>query len=202
MNRRIVQRNLVDTHLTVHHMARPTTAPPATFFPPLVVGTMMRRVCAGSPRLAMLVPLLLAAIIAAGSPARAQTSTENTYRSATTRQPQLQLDHGQRWPVDVALRDGMQRIHVVVNWMQRMQVDGTLSTRQSRAATVSIEDSVDAIVKDPPRGAGIDSNLHILLARVLDADGLSQLLDALALYPRYFDDPQWQPVQHIPPADH
>lgn len=100
------------------------------------------------------------------------------------------------------MREGMRRIRAVTLWMQHAQIDGPLSARQSRAAAASIEDSVAAIVEHPPRGAGIDANLHILLARVLAADGLPQLLDTLDLYPRYFNDPGWQPVRRNAPSAH
>jgi len=46
----------------------------------------------------------------------------------------------------------------------------------------------------------MDANLRLLLGRVLAADGLPQLLDTLELYPRYFDDPGWQPLTANPPA--
>lgn len=96
----------------------------------------------------------------------------------------------------------MRRIRAVTLWMQHAQIDGPLSARQSRAAAASIEDSVAAIVDHPPRDAGIDPNLHILLGRLLAADGLPQLLDALDLYPRYFNDPGWQAVGRNVPSDH
>lgn len=155
----------------------------------------------GYLRWALLVSLLVAAL--AGAPAsRAQAVAGDTHRPRVTAQRQLQLDRGQRWPADVALREGMRRIRAVALWMQQAQAEGALSIRQSRAATASIEDSVAAIVDHPSRGADMDTNLHLLLGRVLSADGLPQLLDALELYPRYFADPDWQPLTANPPAGH
>lgn len=155
-------------------------------------GTAMGRARSGCSRLALLVFLLLAAL--AGTPAsRAQAAAGDTQRPRAASR-QLQLDHGQRWPADPALREGMRRIRAVALWMQQAQAEGALSTRQSSAATASIEDSVAAIVDHPPRGDGMDANLRLLLGRVLTADGLPQLLDALELYPRYFADPDWQPL--------
>ncbi len=152
----------------------------------------------GSLRFGLLV-LLLVASMAGWSPSLAQSNAGGTPSPAVSGQRQLQLDHGQRWPTDVALREGMRRIRAVALWIQSSEADGPLSARQSRATAASIEDSVAAIVEHPPRGAGIDANLHILLARILAADGLAELLDALELYPRYFDDPGWQPVERNPP---
>jgi hypothetical protein len=149
--------------------------------------------------LALFVFLLIAAL--AGTPlSRAQAAAGDTRRPHATAPRQLQLDHGQRWPADPALREGMRRIRAVALWMQQAQAGGSLSVRQSRAATASIEDSVATIVDHPPRGGGMDANLRLLLGRVLAADGLPQLLDALKLYPRYFDDPGWQPLTANPPA--
>lgn len=164
---------------------------------PCAVGA--RRARSGYSRLALFVFLLIAAL--AGTPSsRAQAAAGDTHRPRAAAPRQLQLDHGQRWPADPALREGMRRIRAVALWMQEAQAEGALSTRQSRAATASIEDSVAAIVDHPPRSDGMDANLRLLLGRVLAADGLPQLLDALELYPRYFDDPDWPPAPDAPPA--
>jgi hypothetical protein len=138
-------------------------------------------------------PLLVAALVGA-PPSLAQAADTATDHPVATAPRQLQLNHGQRWPADTALREGMRRIRAIALWMQHAQADGSLSTRQARAVAASIENSVAAIVDRPPRGNGMDANLHLLLGRVLAADGLPSLLDALELYPRYFADPDWQPV--------
>lgn len=151
------------------------------------------RVHRGCLHWVLLVSLTVAASVG-GSPSRAQAVAGDTQRPRSSAPHQLTLDHGQRWPADAALREGMRRIRAIALWMQHAQADGPLSVRQSRAATASIEDSVAAIVDHPPRRGGMDANLHLLLGRVLAADGLPSLLDALELYPRYFADPDWQPV--------
>lgn len=164
-------------------------------------GMTVGRVRSGYSRWVLLVSLLVAAL--AGAPSsRAQDTAVDTPRPRATAPRQLQLDRGQRWPADTALREGMRRIRAVALWMQHAQADGPLSVRQSRAATASIEDSVAVIVDHPSRGDGIDANLRLLLGRVLAADGLPQLLDALELYPRYFTDPDWQPLTASAPAGH
>lgn len=150
----------------------------------------------GYLRWALLLPLAVAAL-AGWPPSRAQAAADAARYSAA----QLQLDHGRRWPADAALRMGMRRIRAIALWMQQAQADGPLSARQAHAVTTAIEDSVAAIVEQPPRGTGADANLHRLLARILAADRLPQLLDALSLYPRYFDDPDWAPAApDAPPA--
>lgn len=155
----------------------------------------------GCLRWALLVSVLIAALTTA-HPSRAQAAAGDAHRPRAAAQRQLQLDRGQRWPADATLREGMRRIRAVALWMQQAQAEGALSVRQSRAATASIEDSVAAIVEHPSRGAGMDANLHLLLGRVLSADGMPQLLDALELYPRYFADPDWQPLTANPPTGH
>lgn len=190
-------RNVVDGRVTrrctTTHAEVPTTFRPKTMADVAAERTRFRYL-----RVVLLAPLMFAAI-AGWSPSRAQATTGDAHQPRATGLRQLQLDHGQRWPADVALREGMRRIRAVALWMQSTQANGPLSARQSRAASASIEDSVAAIVEHPPRSAGIDANLHTLLARVLAADGLAELLDTLDLYPRYFDDPGWLPVEHNPP---
>jgi hypothetical protein len=161
----------------------------------------MGRARSAYSRLALFVFLLIAAL--AGTPSsRAQAAAGDTHRPRAAALRQLQLDPGQRGPADPALREGMRRIRAVALWMQQAQAEGALSIRQSRAATASIEDSVAAIVDHPSRGDGMDANLHLLLGRVLSADGLPQLLDALELYPRYFADLDWQPLTANPVDGH
>lgn len=153
-----------------------------------------RRACPGAARVAVFGSLLVA-VMAGPSASHAQAAPADPPRRTATGQNSLQLNHGARWPADAALSEGMQRIRAVALWMQHTQVDGVLSARQSRAAARSIESSVAAIVEHPSRGAAVDANLHLLLGRILSADGLPQLLDALELYPRYFNDPGWRPME-------
>lgn len=197
----IASQILVDERDSTRSTVRGAAAVPTTSRPGTTAGMAVGRVCSGLPRMALLASLVVAAT-ATCLPSRAQSIAGGTHRVDVTGQPQrqLQLDHGRRWPADATLREGMRRIRAVALWMQSTQADGPLSARQSRAASASIEDSVAAIVEHPSRGARIDTNLHTLLARVLAADGLTELLDTLDLYPRYFDDPGWQPVEHRPPA--
>ncbi len=198
MKQLIAPRNPVDERTSARHLARGTTTVPATGCPT----TVTRRTRSRFPRLALLVSLLAAAM-AGSPPSHAQASAADVDRPAVSGQQPLQLDHGERWPTDVTLREGMRRIRAVAGWIQNAEIGGPLSARQSRAAATSIEDSVAFIVEHPPRGAEIDANLHILLARVLAADGrLPQLLDALELYPRYFNDPEWQPLERNVSSDH
>lgn len=198
-------KDLIPPQILVHerdhtrHTMQSAAPVPSPSRPVTTAGMAAGGVCHGLARTALLTALAVATM-AAGLPSRAQSIAGVTHRVDATGQHQLQLDHGQRWPADVTLREGMRRIRAVALWMQSTQADGPLSARQSRAASASIEDSVAAIVEHPPRSAGIDANLHTLLARVLAADGLEQLLDTLDLYSRYFDDPGWQPVKHNPPA--
>ncbi|WP_447736166.1 cytochrome c [Rhodanobacter soli] len=140
---------------------------------------------------------MLALLVATAAPDWAAAGTipvDGSLRRRGIAGQQLQLDHGRPWRTDASLREGMERIRAVVAWMQQAQASGPLSARQSRAATGSLEDSVVMIVSQSRHEPGADANLHLLLGRLLDADGLPQMLDVLELYPRYFDHPGWQPI--------
>jgi hypothetical protein len=109
---------------------------------------------------------------------------------------------GERWATDAPLREGMLRI--------RAAVAATLASHGDRhldpAVGVQLAEAVDAAVvylfancRLPPQA---DANLHLLLARIMDAAaalrsdaqaeaGLVRLLEALEAYPHYFDHPGW-----------
>jgi hypothetical protein len=140
---------------------------------------------------------MLALLVATAAPdwaAAGTTPVDGSFHRHGIAGQKLQLDHGRPWRTDASLREGMERIRAVVAWIQQAQTDGPLSARQHRAAASSLEDSVATIVSQPRREPGGDANLHLLLGRLLAAEGLPQMLDVLELYPCYFDHPGWQPI--------
>lgn len=126
--------------------------------------------------------------------AQAHSSIEHQAHQQLATQ-QLELDHGRLWSTDASLREGMERVRAAAADSARQAGSGEqITTRQSRALAASIQDSVAFMVTHCHLQPRADANLHMLLGRLLAADGLPQVLDVLDLYPRYFAHPGWQPI--------
>ncbi|MDE2248362.1 MAG: hypothetical protein KGJ96_07295 [Xanthomonadaceae bacterium] len=126
--------------------------------------------------------------------AQAHSSSEHHAHQQLATQ-QLELDHGRLWRTDASLREGMERVRAAAADSARQAGSGEqMTARQSRALAASIQDSVAFMVTHCHLQPEADANLHILLGRLLAADGLPQVLDVLDLYPRYFAHPGWRPI--------
>lgn len=116
----------------------------------------------------------------------------------------LKLNAGAKWPIDAPLRDGMQRIHSLV---EASSADATLMPEQATATSNGVRQQVDYLIANCKLSAEADAVLHVLIAELLagadalekpesSAQGLDQIRQALAQYPLYFDHPGW-PSAHI-----
>lgn len=141
------------------------------------------------------VPALVLAACMFCPPARAQSPhARGACLQLAPAQPELELDHGRPWRTDAPLRAGMERIRATVVRARQAQAGAAMSVAQSQALAAAIERDVGLIVRHARPGPGADVNVHILLGRLLAADGVSQMLEVLDLYPRYFAHPGWRPV--------
>ncbi|MFC4525258.1 DnrO protein [Dyella halodurans] len=106
-----------------------------------------------------------------------------------------------RWPADAPLRDGMASIHTALQQLRHYEM-GHMSERLAMDRISMIEDaaaSIFAHCKLPPQQ---DELLHGMLVHLLaaaqkfkqdphDVAELAAMREAVAAYPRYFDDPGW-----------
>ena len=115
----------------------------------------------------------------------------------------LKLNAGAKWPIDAPLREGMQRIH---NLIEATSADATLMPEQATATSNGVRQQVDYLIANCKLSAEADAVLHVLIAELLagadalakpesSAQGLDQIRQALAQYPRYFDHPDWPPAE-------
>ena len=111
----------------------------------------------------------------------------------------LTLNAGAKWPIDAPLREGMQRIHSLI---EATSANTTLTPEQAIATSNGVRQQVDYLIANCKLSAEADAVLHVLIAELLagadalvkpesSAQGLDQLRQALAQYPRYFDHPDW-----------
>lgn len=126
---------------------------------------------------------------------------EGTHQEAIT----LQLDHGKPWATDASLRQGMERVYKAVSLAQTASVDGVLNKAVAQTLSAEIDGSLAFMFEHCRLDPEADANLHILLERLMhasdslkeslsSADGLSEALNVLEIYPHYFAHPEWTPV--------
>jgi hypothetical protein len=148
--------------------------------------------------------LLIVALLAWLAPAHAQSvQNEHTDHGTLT----LELDNGRRWTTDAPLRAGMERIRdAVVTTNVESQHAGGLDEQKAERLAAVVENAIVYMISNCRLEPRADANLHMLLARLSGgaaairadpkpASGLALLIDALAVYPRYFEHAGWNPVE-------
>ena len=106
-----------------------------------------------------------------------------------------------RWPADVALRDGMGRIHVALEELRHYEM-GHMDATMALDRVGLIEQAAADIFARCKLPEDRDAVLHHMLVPLLAAaqalkahpDDMAQvqaMRDAVAAYPRYFADPGW-----------
>jgi hypothetical protein len=119
----------------------------------------------------------------------------------------LKLDGAKKWATDASLRSGMAAIHTAFAADHPAIHAGTATDAQYDALAASIETQVNAIVANCKLPPAADANLHYVVADLMQGvslmrgkdpqrtrhDGAALVHGALRAYPKYFDDPDWQP---------
>lgn len=136
----------------------------------------------------------------------AATAGEHGHEYAGHETVALDLDDGRRWKTDAPLREGMERIReaVAVAKVQAQRADG-LDRRQAGELATVVDEAIVYMVSHCQLEPAADANLHMLLAKLSGAaaairadrgsvEGLPVMIDALAVYPRYFEHPGWEPL--------
>ncbi len=119
----------------------------------------------------------------------------------------LQLDQGKKWPTDEVLRNGMNALRN--GFAERIEAvrEGTLAAAQYKALGADVQTEVANIVANCKLEPKADAMLHIVIADLLSAADVmqgktkgspaaaaQQAVNALNGYGRYFDHPQWKPL--------
>jgi hypothetical protein len=122
-------------------------------------------------------------------------------------QEMLRLDQGQKWPIDASLHTGMSNI--------KASMEKNISAIHSNKFTVEQYSNLSQEVKvqlvylfeSCKLPAKADEQLHTLLFKVMQGSeemqspdkpraGAIQIIQALQLYPQYFNDRYWQVLEH------
>lgn len=150
--------------------------------------------------------LILTACLVIFAPAQAQQSHDHGH--AEHGMVQLELDHGRLWATDAPLREGMERIRAAVAKARQAGAQRGLNAAQAKTLANAIEDGIAFMVQHCRLEPKADANLHILLERLSAAatvvkanpkaaNGLTQMLEVLDAYPRYFNHPGWKAITHV-----
>ncbi len=121
---------------------------------------------------------------------------------------QLELDQGRRWATDAPLRKGMETLRTAFAARLAAIHAGTLAPADYAALGATSETEVATIVAECKLEPRADAVLHVIVAELLAAAdvlrgkapgvpvaGAHQAVTALNDYGRYFDHPQWRPLQ-------
>jgi len=96
----------------------------------------------------------------------------------------LVLNHGQKWPTDAPLRQGMENIRAAVH--KGLEHD---------ALAKAVETEVAGIVQNCKLPPEADAQLHIVIAELMagaEAHDVKRVAGALNAYGEHFDHPGWK----------
>lgn len=108
----------------------------------------------------------------------------------------------QRYTSDAALREGMLRIHVALEELRHYEM-GHMPQSIAVDKIDSIKDATEYLFANCKLDANADAALHSMLVPLLngvqafkkdpaDTSAVATMRDAIADYPRVFDDPNWK----------
>lgn len=110
---------------------------------------------------------------------------------------------GERWATDGPLRQGMNGIRNAVQERAHAFHQGRLTDEEAKSLANEIDTHVGYMIENCELEPEADATLHALLAEVLEGkrnltankdEGLPRIVKALAKYPRYFNHPDWEPL--------
>lgn len=151
-------------------------------------------------RIAVPVSLLVAALLSVAPPFVREA--HGAQARASHARPVPEDVPASRWATDASLRDGMRRIHNAVDALGHYE-HGHMDAAQAANVAEQIDAAVGDMVADCSLTPDADIALHGLLAEFLagakalressepPTAAIAEMRDALARYPRLFDDPQW-----------
>lgn len=107
----------------------------------------------------------------------------------------------QRWEADVDLREGMRRVRAALDDLRHHEM-GHMPAQMAVERAVAVEDAITYMFTHCELAPEPDAALHRILvpllgaAKRLQADttdlaAVKAMRDAVAAYPRDFDDPEW-----------
>lgn len=118
----------------------------------------------------------------------------------------LTLNNGKKWATDKPLRNGMRQIAALIAPFADIGDGEGLDPDEAARIANGVRGEVNYLVSNCKLNPKADAALHVLIADMLiGADALSRpapsseslrmIREALELYPQYFEDPDWKPME-------
>ena len=118
---------------------------------------------------------------------------------------ELVLDNGVKWETDDALRRGMTDMRNDMAAALPRIHGGEFAPAEYAELADKVDDRIAYLVANCKLSPEADEQLHIVLVEIMDGSaamrsdadqrhGAIKIIQALDVYPAYFDHPGWQPV--------
>ncbi len=119
----------------------------------------------------------------------------------------MKLDDGKKWQTDASLRSGMTAIRDHLQAAVQPIHAKTQSPDDYKALAERIEKEIGTIFASCKLPADADAQLHLVLAQITagtdrmkkDGDrmqGAVKVIQGLESYGKFFDHPDWKPIEH------
>jgi len=124
-----------------------------------------------------------------------------------TQQEMMQLNQGEKWPIDASLHKGMNSIKSSMEANISPIHTKKFTVEQYVALSKEIQIHLVYLFENCKLPSEADAQLHTLLFKVMQGNeqmqsaenprsGAIEIIKALQQYPQYFDDKYWQALKH------
>lgn len=153
----------------------------------------------------LMVPLLSIISLAITLPLNAEVNPTDHHSHNEQAMPVLTLDQGKKWSIDEPLRQGMESINAAVKNTLGAYHNNSLSKQDADKLAKHINDQVSYLISNCKLTPQADETLHVLISELLSgadqlskkplsSQGLPVIVEALHLYPLYFEHSEWQAI--------
>lgn len=153
-----------------------------------------------------IIPALLLSSLLASIYSISVTATEQHHHHEQS-SDQLSLNQGEKWSIDDSLHTGMNNIKQAMNTNLDDIHYNRFSKQQYVDLAKTLEQQLSYLFENCKLAPEADAQLHILLAKIMQGvdkmknsakpkQGAILIIQSLNNYPVYFNDPNWQNINH------
>jgi len=135
------------------------------------------------------------------------SASEHKHDNHHSQQAMMQLNHGEKWPIDASLHKGMNSIKSSMEANISAIHYKNFKSKQYQTLANEIKVHLVYLFENCKLPTDADAQLHILLFKIMQGNkqmqelgdqrsGAIEIIKALQQYPQYFDDSNWQTLKH------